>query len=412
MNLFIGIDVGKLNLSYCAINSDDQCLFQDEASNDLNGASQIKQAILAETKLSDYQKVIVGMEATSVYNFHPTTFLSEDQELQKNQLEVITINPYTSHHFSELFDDGKTDEVDAKQLAELIRVKPLGTSVVRQEKYMAVQRLTTERYHLIHQLVDAKNQFLNNLYYRCNTLDQTLPTSVFGSTMMSLITDEELSLDEAAAMPLDQLAVKLQQLGHGKFGNPEEVAKAIKKAVRSSYRLSKAVTESVDSILAVYAEIIRTLQAQITKLDKSIQQLSVQITEIKCLTSIPGIGAVFAAGIVSEIGQITRFPNESHIAKYAGLAWMPHESGTSIRQSTPRTRKGNQYLRYYLVEAANSVRRYDPTFQRYYQKKYKEVPKYRHKRAAVLTARKLVRLVDVLIRNNQLYVPPETGIAE
>ena len=227
MNLFIGIDVGKLNLSYCAINSDDQCLFQDEASNDLNGASQIKQAILAETKLSDYQKVIVGMEATSVYNFHPTTFLSEDQELQKNQLEVITINPYTSHHFSELFDDGKTDEVDSKQLAELIRVKPLGTSVVRQEKYMALQRLTRERYHLIHQLVDAKNQFLNNLYYRCNTLDQTLPTSVFGSTMMSLITDEELSLDEAAAMQLDQLAVKVQQLDHRKIGKTEKETKAI-----------------------------------------------------------------------------------------------------------------------------------------------------------------------------------------
>jgi len=91
MNLFIGIDVGKLNLSYCAINSDDQCLFQDEASNDLNGASQIKQAILAETKLSDYQKVIVGMEATSVYNFHPTTFLSEDQELQKISSRLLPL---------------------------------------------------------------------------------------------------------------------------------------------------------------------------------------------------------------------------------------------------------------------------------------------------------------------------------
>jgi hypothetical protein len=35
----------------------------------------------------------------------------------------------------------------------------------------------------------------------------------------------------------------------------------------------------------------------------------------------------------------------------------------------------------------------------YYRKKYIEVPKHQHKRALVLTARKLVRLVDVLLRN-------------
>ncbi|MGX7104870.1 IS110 family transposase, partial [Globicatella sanguinis] len=42
-----------------------------------------------------------------------------------------------------------------------------------------------------------------------------------------------------------------------------------------------------------------------------------------------------------------------------------------------------------------------------YHKKFQEVPKHQHKRALVLTARKLVRLVDVLLRNHQLYTPPE-----
>jgi hypothetical protein len=44
-------------------------------------------------------------------------------------------------------------------------------------------------------------------------------------------------------------------------------------------------------------------------------------------------------------------------------------------------------------------------YNEYYQKKYNEVPKHQHKRALVLTARKLVRLVDVLLRNHQLYTP-------
>ncbi len=69
------------------------------------------------------------------------------------------------------------------------------------------------------------------------------------------------------------------------------------------------------------------------------------------------------------------------------------------------TRTGNQYLRYYMVEAANSVQLREATYRTYYLKKYDEVPKYKHKRALVLTARKLVRLVDVLLRNHQLYLP-------
>lgn len=136
------------------------------------------------------------MEATSIYNFHPMTFLSTDPELKALGLTVIIINPYTSHHFSQLFDDGKTDKIDARHLADLLRVEPLGNPVMRQEKYVALQRLTRERYHLVRQLTDSKNHFLNNLYYRCNTLDQTVPTSVFGATMLTLLTDEELLMKQ------------------------------------------------------------------------------------------------------------------------------------------------------------------------------------------------------------------------
>ena len=44
-------------------------------------------------------------------------------------------------------------------------------------------------------------------------------------------------------------------------------------------------------------------------------------------------------------------------------------------------------------------------YGRYYRIKYDESTKHKHKRALVLTARKLVRLVDAMLRHNQLYVP-------
>ena len=39
--------------------------------------------------------------------------------------------------------------------------------------------------------------------------------------------------------------------------------------------------------------------------------------------------------------------------------------------------------------------------------KFNEVNKYQHKRALALTARKLVRLVFRLLKDNRLYIPPE-----
>lgn len=72
------------------------------------------------------------------------------------------------------------------------------------------------------------------------------------------------------------------------------------------------------------------------------------------------------------------------------------------------TKTGNAYLRYYLVEAANSVRRFCPEFGSYYAKKLPEATRHQHRRALALTARKLVRLVDSLLRSGQIYRPPGT----
>lgn len=57
------------------------------------------------------------------------------------------------------------------------------------------------------------------------------------------------------------------------------------------------------------------------------------------------------------------------------------------------TKTGNKYLRYYLIEAANSVKNYLPEYKEFYYKKYGEATTHQHKRALALTSRKLVRLI-------------------
>ncbi len=402
MKLFVGIDVSSQKLDVCFMDSEDQILHEALLPNDINGASTIKETILKLSETVHYDVIKVGMESTSVYSFHPATFLAEDTKLKELGIEVIVQNPKAIYRFKGLFEEDKTDAIDARRIADFIRLGLHSTSVIKEEKYIALQRLTRSRYQLVEQMTECKQHFLENLYYKCNTLTRDAETSVFGATMMDLLT-ESLSFGEIAEMEIEDLAALLQQKGRGRFSDPDKLARTISKAIRDSYRLGKVLEGSVDIVLATYAMMIKTLKQQIKVLDKAIEKLLHIIPESRCLLSIPGIGPVYCAGILAEIGQIERFENQAKLAKYSGLYWKRKQSGNYESERTSLTRTGNHYLRYYLVEAANSVKNREPVYKEYYYKKYDEVPKYKHKRALVLTARKLVRMVDVLLRNRQLY---------
>jgi transposase len=258
------------------------------------------------------------------------------------------------------------------------------------------------RYHLVQNLVREKQIFLQHLFYKCSSFTTEVDSSVYGTAILELLLEKH-TLEEIGSMELESLAHFLREKSKNRYADPECVAKSIQKAARSSYRLAKCVEDSIDLLLGTSIESIRSITAQIKQLDKAIQKLLAGIPNT--LQTIPGIGPVYCAGILAEIGDIGRFKDQAALAKYAGLSWRKHQSGSFQAEETNMIRTGNRYLRYYLVEAANSVQRNDSEYRAYYQKKYREVPKHQHKRALVLTARKLVRLVDALLRSNQIYTP-------
>lgn len=68
---------------------------------------------------------------------------------------------------------------------------------------------------------------------------------------------------------------------------------------------------------------------------------------------------------------------------------------------------GNRYLRYYLIQAADKMRKSIPDYAEFYARKYREASKHHHKRALVLTARKGVGLFVGLLHRNEPYRPQE-----
>jgi len=79
------------------------------------------------------------------------------------------------------------------------------------------------------------------------------------------------------------------------------------------------------------------------------------------------------------------------LAKYAGLFRKQHRSGDYEAADTKLSKEGNRYLRYYLVEAANSAKNHNSLYNDFYLKKHGEVTKHQHKRTLSLTAGKLIR---------------------
>ena len=286
MKLFVGIDVSSEKLDVCFLDSSDTTLKEVTLPNNINGASSIKEDVLQFHQSFNYEKIVIGMESTSIYSFHPATFLSEDLELKSLGLvEGVIQNPKSIHRYKGLFEEDKNDRIDAFRIADFLRIERFNKTVLKEERYVALQRLTRSRYQMVHQLTECKQHFLENLYYKCNTLSKELDTSVFGATMLDLLSDA-LTLDEMAEMELEDLANLLQEKGRGRFSDPQKLAKTIKKAIRDSYRLGKVVQESVDMVLATYARLIQTLKKQIKDLEKSIVALFEIVTEAQCLKSI------------------------------------------------------------------------------------------------------------------------------
>ena len=94
--------------------------------------------------------------------------------------------------------------------------------------------------------------------------------------------------------------------------------------------------------------------------------------------TIPGIGYYSAMLIISEIGDINRFPDSYHLCSYAGLVPSTHSSG-GITYHGKITKTGSKYLRWIMLECLHEHTRIvkDSNITQFYQRlsKKKGTPK-------------------------------------
>lgn len=405
--LFVGIDVSSKNNVAYIMKPDGDKHSSFSIPNNRPGAEIFVDRIVEVLQRLFIPKVVIGLESTSVYGDNLMYFLRETGKFSGFEKKLHMLNPKQVKKFRDTYSDlPKNDFVDAFIIADHLRFGRINKEVYMGDyRYEALKALTRARHQTVQSLTREKQRFLNQLFMKFSGFSQEKNFSNnFGATATAVIENFEF-LDELAYIVSDELADFIKKHGKGKLEDVDGIVSNLQKAAQNSYRPPTVIADSVNQILAISMSTIRLLQGQVKEYDKAIEK---QLSTIpNTLTSVKDIGPVYAAGIIAEIGDISRFPSQAFLAKYAGLTWTQHQSSEFEAEDTRLIHSGNHHLRYYLCESANSLRKCDPEFRRFYNLKFREVSKHLHKRALALTARKLVRLVYALLKTNRLYIPPE-----
>lgn len=415
--LFVGIDVGSRVNAVHALDFFSDSLLVFSVPNDNRGAAELANRISAVfTKECRFDRAVIAMESTGVYSTHIASFLSTTELLAGCNAEVYCLNPLTTASYKKTFiAPGKTDNIDAFVLADFARVGKITTKPWRGTQFLALQRLTRHRLHLAESISREKSYMLTNVFLKFSALavgdsDDTVFSNRFGATAEAVLR-EFLSTDDIIAQTPQELAEFVNEKGRGHFADPAKTAELLQRAAKYSYRLDKCLYEPLTISIASSFNCVCAFEKELKTIDAAIIRAikGLNPVEYQCLLSIPGIGPVYAAGILAEIGTIHNFANDNAIAKYAGLVWNRNDSGNFIAEDTHMSKAGNAYLRYYLIEAANSVRSNVPDIAAFYRKKFDEANNHKHTRAIALTARKFVRMVFGLLGKNRLYSPDWAG---
>lgn len=167
--------------------------------------------------------------------------------------------------------------------------------------------------------------------------------------------------------------------------------------VRPCYRLS----------LDGYLRVLESLTSEIQQVTHTIEAQVAVTPQAQLLCTMPGLAAYSALLILSEIGDVQRFPDSRHLCSYAGLVPSVHASGGKTRLGG-LTKQGSSWLRWILVELSVHASNGAPQFRRLYQRVAK---KHGGNVGRVAVARAMLKTIYAMLKHQEAFQPREQGSA-
>ena len=273
--------------------------------------------------MKEYGVTAVAMESTGIY-WKPIFNILEDD------FDIVLAN---AQHIKNV-PGRKTDVKDCQWIAHLFRNGLISGSFIPPRDIRELRDLTRTRRKLIGAMTSEKNR-VQKVLEDANIKISSVVSKVFGVSSLAMICalleKDELSADEIAKMAKGKLKKKVGQLVEALNGN---------------------VTDHHRFLLKQHLGHIDFLVEEINAFDEEIQRRLVPHQEkFEDIQSVTGIKGISAAATIAEIGvDMSRFPDEAHISSWAGVC--PGNNESAGKKKSGKTRRGNNYLKATLTEAA------------------------------------------------------------
>jgi transposase len=190
--------------------------------------------------------------------------------------------------------------------------------------------------------------------------------------------------------------LRTEALGGIRRGNPETFPPRLRQHIAER---GATIPSSVERLVAT----IEAINLQVVEADAELETTAKGDPVCQRLMSVPGVGPVTAVRFVAAIDDVSRFQHAKVVQSYLGLVPGEHSS-SDRRRLTSITKAGSTQVRWALVQAAWSARRWrknDPMV-----KWTLEVEARRGRFVAVVAlARKIAGILFALWRDGTTYDP-------
>jgi transposase len=148
-----------------------------------------------------------------------------------------------------------------------------------------------------------------------------------------------------------------------------------------------------------YMDTIEFLDGKIGELDQKVKAIAEQDGYAKLLMTVPGVSYYSALLISSEIADVNRFSDHEHLCSYAGL--VPGVRQSAERSHATQSKTRSALLNWIMVQCTRvHVRSCDSAITAFYN----ELAKRRGEKVAIVAAaRKLMRTMYVMLREEKAF---------
>ena len=390
--VYVGIDVAKRSHVLSAVGADGETVVESfKFANTEAGFKKLADR-LAKAGIEPGSSLFC-MEATGHYWVALFDFLSS------RGFDAAVVNPIQTDAFRDVWSirKVKTDALDAAMIADLARYKRYEPSALGDEAADELRALARYRMSLVERSTMLKNRATAVLDRVFPELDGLFSGS-FSPTQRALLR-HAATPRQVLSTDVRTLARILSEASNGRLGRAK--AEQLKAAARSSVGVGFG-SGTLAFELRMLMEELDFVRGQIDEVEAELARL-LDATAGRWLLTVPGIGPALAATIAGEIGDANRFAGPGQLMAYAGMDPTRSESGETVASDGSMSKRGSAALRWALMQAAESTRRFDPYFGECYAKKRAEGK--HHYVALSCVARKLMGVCLALMKEGRPYEP-------